>query len=79
MWPLYCPPSVLTAGELHEFLYQAELLLRPVGRPSWKPLVEYKGFLYQAPSWKTARGVVTKVEFRAGKLLFGLGFMATKL
>src|ERR1019366_7328548 len=26
----------------------AELLPRPVGRPSAKPLVEYKGFLYQA-------------------------------
>jgi len=25
----------------------AELLPRPVGRPSIKPLVEYKGFLYQ--------------------------------
>src|SRR5215470_142128 len=33
----------------------AELLPRPVGRPSHKPLVEYKGFLYQAASWKTAR------------------------
>ena len=28
----------------------AELLPRPVGRPSIKPLVEYKGFLYQAAS-----------------------------
>jgi hypothetical protein len=36
----------------------AELLPRPVGRPSPKPLVEYKGFLYQAASWKTARRVV---------------------
>jgi hypothetical protein len=35
-----------------------ELLPRPVGRPSQKPLVEYKGFLYQAASWKTARRVV---------------------
>ncbi len=33
----------------------AELLPRPVGRPSQKPLVEYKGLLYQAASWKTAR------------------------
>ena len=39
-----------------------ELLKRPVGRPSLKPLVEYKGFLYQAESWKTARRVVAKVE-----------------
>ena len=34
-----------------------ELLKRPVGRPSKKPLVEYKGFLYQAESWKKARRV----------------------
>ena len=40
----------------------AELLPRPVGRPSQKPLVEYKGFPYQAASWKTARRVVAKVE-----------------
>jgi hypothetical protein len=33
-----------------------ELLTRPVGRPSKKPFVEYKGFLYRAASWKTARG-----------------------
>ena len=31
-----------------------ELLTRPVGRPSKKPLVEYKGFLYHAAGWKTA-------------------------
>ena len=29
----------------------AELLTRPVGRPSHKPVVWYKGFLYQAASW----------------------------
>jgi hypothetical protein len=33
----------------------AELLMRPVGRPSHKPVVWYQGFLYQAASWKTAR------------------------
>ncbi len=39
----------------------AELVPRPVGRPRQKPLVEYKGFLYQAAGWKTARRVVAKV------------------
>jgi DDE family transposase len=29
----------------------AELLTRPVGRPSHKPVVWYKGFLYRAASW----------------------------
>jgi hypothetical protein len=36
----------------------AELLPRPVGKPNQKPLVEYRGFLYEASSWKTARRVV---------------------
>jgi hypothetical protein len=40
-----------------------ELLTRPVGRPSYKPVVRYKSFLYQAASWKKARRVVAKVHF----------------
>src|SRR5712692_8755176 len=31
--------------------YVVELLTRPVGRPSYKPVVRYKSFLYQAASW----------------------------
>jgi len=27
----------------------------------------YKGFLYQAASWKTARRVLAKVEYHAGE------------
>jgi Transposase DDE domain group 1 len=46
----------------------AELLTRPMGRPSRKPVVRYKGFLYQAASWKAARRVVAKVEFHFGEL-----------
>jgi hypothetical protein len=52
---------------------------RPVGRPSQKPLVEYKGFLYQAASWKTARRVVAKVEHHAGELFPRVGFIVTNL
>jgi DDE family transposase len=33
----------------------AEVLTRPVGRPSHQPVLWYKSFLYQAASWKTAR------------------------
>ena len=55
----------------------AELLPRPVGRPSQKPLVEHKGFLYQAASWKTARRVVAKVEHHAGELFPRVGFIVT--
>jgi hypothetical protein len=57
----------------------AELLTRPVGRPSHKPLVRYKSFLYQAASWKTARRVVAKVEFHSGELFPRVGFIVTKL
>jgi len=57
----------------------AELLPRPVGRPSHKPLVEYKGFLYRAASWKMARRVVAKVEHHAGELFPRVGFIVTNL
>ena len=56
-----------------------ELLTRPVGRPSHKPIVWYKGFLYQAASLKTARRVVAKVEFHAGELFPRVGFIVTNL
>jgi hypothetical protein len=57
----------------------AELLTRPVGRPSHKPLFQYKSFLYQAESWKQARRVVAKVEFRLGELFPRVGFIVTNL
>ena len=56
-----------------------ELLTRPVGRPSHKPIVWYKGFLYQAASWKSARRVVAKAEFHAGELFPRVGFIVTNL
>ena len=56
-----------------------ELLKRPVGRPTKKPLVEYKGFLYQAAGWKTARRVVAKVEHHSGELFPRMGFIVTNL
>jgi hypothetical protein len=57
----------------------AELLTRPVGRPSFKPVVWLKSFLYQAASWKTARRVVAKVEFHCGELFPRVGFIVTNL
>src|ERR1039458_9433785 len=57
----------------------SELLTRPVGRPVQKPVVWYKGFLYQAASWKTARRVVAKVEFHFGELFPRVGFIVTNL
>src|SRR6516162_6278852 len=57
----------------------AELLTRPVGRPSHKPVIWHKGFLYQAASWNTARRVVAKVEFHSGELFPRVGFIVTNL
>jgi hypothetical protein len=57
----------------------AELLKRPLGRPSHKPVVWSKGFLYQAASWKTARRVVARVEFHFGELFPRVGFIVTNL
>ncbi len=57
----------------------AELLTRPVGRPSHRPLVRHKSFLYQAESWNKARRVVAKVEFHAGELFPRVGFIVTNL
>ena len=57
----------------------AELLTRPVGRPSHKPVFRYESFLSQAVSWKKARRVVAKVEFHAGELFPRVGFIVTSL
>ena len=57
----------------------AELLVRPVGRPSRKPLVRYKSFLYRAASWSKARRVVAKVEHHAGELFPRDNFIVTNL
>ena len=56
-----------------------ELLTRPVGRASQKPLVEYKEFHYQAASWKQARRAVAKVEHHPGELSPCVGFIVTNL
>ena len=48
----------------------------PGGRPSYKPVVRYKSFLYQAASWKRARRLVAK-EFHFGELFPRVGFIAT--
>ncbi len=55
------------------------LLRRPVGRPSYKPVVRFESFLYQAASWKTARRVVAKVEFHCGELFPRVSYIVTNL
>lgn len=56
-----------------------ELLKRPVGRPSRKPLVRYQSFLHQAGSWSRPGRVVAKVEFHMGELFPRAGFIVTNL
>ncbi len=57
----------------------AELLFRPPGRPSRKPLVRYKSFSYQAGSWTKPRRIVAKVEHHEGELFPRVGFIVTNL
>ncbi len=55
------------------------ILFRPPGRPSRKPLVRYKSFRYQAKSWTTPRRVVAKVEHHRGELFPRVGFIVTNM
>jgi hypothetical protein len=57
----------------------SQLQQYPNRTPSHKPVVWYKGFLYQAASWKTARRVVAKVEFHFGELFPRVGFIVSNL
>ena len=54
-----------------------DILFRPLGGPSRKPLVRYKSFRYQAESWSKPRRVVAKVEHHAGELFPRPGFIVT--
>ena len=56
-----------------------DLLFRPPGRPSRKPLVRYKSFRYQAKSWTTPRRIVAKVEHHRGELFPRVGFIVTNM
>ena len=56
-----------------------DILFRPPGRPSCKPLVRYKSFRYQAKSWTTPRRIVAKVEHHRGELFPRVGFIVTNM
>ncbi len=56
-----------------------DILFRPPGRPSLRPLVRYKSFRYQAESWSRARRVVAKVEHHQGELFPRVGFLVTSM
>jgi hypothetical protein len=56
-----------------------DILFRPPGRPSRKPLVRYKSFNYQAKSWSKPRRIVAKVEHHQGELFPRVGFIVTNM
>ena len=56
-----------------------DILFRPPGRPSRKPLVRYKSFRYQAESWAKPRRVVAQVEHHQGELFPRVGFIVTSM
>jgi hypothetical protein len=56
-----------------------DILFRPPGRPSRKPLVRYKSVRYQAESWTTPRRIVAKVEHHQGELFPRIGFIVTNM
>ena len=56
-----------------------DILFRPPGRPSCKPLVRYKSFRSQAKSWTTPRRIVAKVEHHRGELFPRVGFIVTNM
>jgi hypothetical protein len=56
-----------------------DILFRPPGRPSQKPLVRYKSFRYQAESWSKPRRIVAKVEHHLGELFPRVGFIVTNM
>ena len=51
-----------------------DILFRPPGRSSRKPLVHYKSFRYQAESWARPRRIVAKIEHHPGELFARPGF-----
>jgi len=56
-----------------------DILFRPPGRPSAKPLVRYKSFRYRAESWSKPRRIVAKVEHHLGELFPRVGFIVTNM
>jgi hypothetical protein len=56
-----------------------EILFRPPGRPSRKPLVRYKSFSYQAGSKTKPRRIVAMAKYHEGELFPRVGFIVTNL
>ena len=57
-----------------------DILFRPLGRPSTKPLVRYKSFRYQAASWsKSSSGCRQGSSIISGELFPCVGFIVTNM
>jgi DDE family transposase len=57
----------------------AAILTASAWKARKKPLAEYKGFLYQAAGWKTARRVAAEVVHHPGELFPRAAFMVMNL
>jgi hypothetical protein len=88
----FAKPEIYDALEKHDVDYAIripanksfeleieDILFRPRGRRSRKPLVRYKSFRYQAESWATPRRIVAKVEHHPGELFPRVGFIVTNM
>ena len=73
----FARPAIYEALEQRDAV--EDILFRPPGRPSCKPLVRYKSFRSQAKSWTTARRIVAKVEHHRGELFPRVGFIVTNM
>lgn len=79
--PTSCPTSIpirIRANKRLELQIE-DILFRPPGRPSRKPLVRYKSFRYQAKSWTEPRPIIAKVEHHQGELFPRVGFIVTNM
>jgi len=65
----------------NDFLYDEikNLLTRPVGCPSRRPVVWVHDFKCRAASWQKKRRVVAKVEWQQGDLFPRVGFIVTSM
>ena len=55
------------------------LLVRPIGRPSYKPKIFYHSFYYQADSWNKPRRVIGKIEWHWDQLFPRVNYVITNL
>lgn len=54
-------------------------MTRPIGRPSFKTIVFYYSFQYQAGSWDCSRRITAKAEWHAGEIFPRVRFIVTNM